>query len=54
MTIEYDVNLMEAAYLMVTHQPRRMVVVRKGEVAGLLREQDLFFEVQRILENRQT
>lgn len=50
-SIEHDANLMEAAYLMVTQQPRRMVVTRKGEVAGLLREQDLFFEIQRILEN---
>jgi CheY-like chemotaxis protein len=53
MTIEYDANLMEAAYIMVTQNPRRMVVMRKGEVAGVLREQDLFFEIQRILENRQ-
>jgi CheY-like chemotaxis protein len=52
MAIEYDVNLMEAAYLMVTHQPRRMVVTRNGEVAGVLREQDLFFEIQRILEKK--
>jgi len=52
MTIEYDVNLMEAAYLMATQQPRRMVVTRKGEAAGVLREQDLFFEIQRILEKK--
>jgi CheY-like chemotaxis protein len=49
MTINDDANLMEAAYSMVTQQIRRMVVLRQGEVVGVLREQDLFFEIEHVL-----
>jgi CheY-like chemotaxis protein len=49
MTINDDANLMEAAYTMVTCKMRRMVVMRGGEVAGIVREQDLFFEIERVL-----
>ena len=49
MTIRDDSNLMEAAYTMVTEKMRRMVVMRNGEVAGVIREQDLFFEMERVL-----
>ncbi len=49
MTINDDSNLMEAAHTMVTQKVRRMVVVREGDVAGVIREQDLFFEIERIL-----
>ena len=48
-SIDMDANLMEAAYLMVTNRCRRMVVLHKGNVAGVIREQDLFFEMERIL-----
>ncbi|MFH1490269.1 MAG: response regulator [Pseudomonadota bacterium] len=49
MTIEGDSNLMEAAYVMFTKKARRLVVVRSGEVVGVIREQDLFFEMARVL-----
>ncbi|MCJ8500239.1 CBS domain-containing protein [Desulfatitalea alkaliphila] len=48
-TINDDANLMEAAYSFVTRALRRMVVMRGGEVVGILREQDLFFEIERVL-----
>ena len=48
-TINDDANLMETAYAMVTNKLRRMVVMRGREVAGLIREQDLFFEIERVL-----
>ena len=49
LTIEGGASLMEAVYVMVTNNARRLVVVVAGEVAGILREQDLFFEMERIL-----
>lgn len=49
-TIDAGSNLMEAAYVMVSHEARRLVVVESGEVAGVIREQDLFFEMEKILE----
>ena len=48
-TIDDDANLMEAAYAMVTNRLRRMVVMRGTEVAGVIREQDLFFEIERVM-----
>jgi FixJ family two-component response regulator len=48
-SIEADANLMEAAYLMVKSQCRRMVVLEHGRVVGVIREQDLFFEMERVL-----
>ena len=41
--------LMEATYLMATNQERRLVVVAAGQVIGVLREQELFFEMAAIL-----
>jgi len=49
LAIEADSNLMEAAYLMVMNRERRLVVLKAGKVVGVLREQDLFFEMERIL-----
>lgn len=46
--IEAESNLMEAAYLMVMNRVRRLVVMKSGKVVGVLREQDLFFEIERI------
>jgi predicted transcriptional regulator len=40
---------MEAAHMMVTNNVRRLVVVSSGEVVGVIREQDLFFEMEKIL-----
>ena len=48
MSIDSSSNLMEAAYMMVYNRVRRLVVRDKGKVAGMIREQDLFFEMERI------
>ncbi|MGD9159231.1 MAG: response regulator [Desulfobacteraceae bacterium] len=48
LSIDSNSNLMEAAYLMVYNGVRRLVVREKGKVAGMIREQDLFFEMERI------
>jgi len=48
-TIDGEANLMEAAYMMVQHQARRLTVLLSGRVAGVAREQDLFFEIERII-----
>ena len=47
--IDEDSNLMEAAYTMVKNQVRRLAVIREGKVVGVIREQDLFFEMERVL-----
>ncbi|MBW2029830.1 MAG: response regulator [Deltaproteobacteria bacterium] len=47
--IEADSSLMEAAYIMVTNEARRLVVVRGSEIVGVIREQDLFFEMEGML-----
>ncbi len=48
-TIDGTASLMEAAYMMVDKNVRRLVVMMAGEVAGVIREQDLFFEIEKIL-----
>ena len=50
LTIDADANLMEAAYTMVQNQARRLAVMSKGQVVGIIREQDLFFEMEKILQ----
>jgi CheY-like chemotaxis protein/CBS-domain-containing membrane protein len=47
-TIDGESNLMEAAYMMVANKLRRLVVLTSGKLAGVIREQDLFFEIERI------
>ena len=49
LSIDADANLMEAAYMMYNNKARRLVVVRAGEVIGVIRELDLFFEMERVL-----
>lgn len=49
LTIDAESNLMEAAYLMHSEKERRLVVVSADKVVGVIREQDLFFEMERIL-----
>ena len=49
--IDADASLMEAAYLMLKAGERRLLVMESGQVAGVIREQDLFFEMNRILGN---
>ena len=41
--------LMEAAYTMITQNKRRLTIIDSGKVIGIIREQDLFFEIDRIL-----
>ncbi len=49
LTIDGKSSLMEAAYLMLVNNARRMVVELSGQVAGVIREQDLFFEMEKNL-----
>jgi signal-transduction protein with cAMP-binding, CBS, and nucleotidyltransferase domain len=49
LTIEGTASLMEAAYMMMKNNARRLVVEVSGKVAGVIREQDLFFEMEKIL-----
>jgi FixJ family two-component response regulator len=48
--IDGKASLMEACYMMLQHKVRRLVVMVNGEVGGVIREQDLFFEMEKILE----
>jgi len=48
-TIDEETNLMEVANIMFTEQIRRMVVTRKGKAVGVVREQELFFELANII-----
>ena len=48
-TIDAEANLMEAAYMMIYQNKRRLAVVDSGKIIGIIREQDLFFEIDRIL-----
>lgn len=50
LTIGGTANLMEAAHMMVDHNARRLAVVDAGRVIGVIREQDLFFEMAKILD----
>ena len=52
-SINEDANLMEAAHLLYTHGCRRLVVRRNGKVVGVLREQEIFFELAGIILNRE-
>ena len=49
--IEEESNLMEAAHMMITQNVRRLLVVKLGKAVGVIREQDLFFEMERIQRN---
>ena len=48
-TIDENANLMEAAYMMLEKNARRLAVVSGDKLVGVLREQELFFEIERIL-----
>lgn len=48
-TIDSAANLMEAAYMMLEKNARRLAVFEDGNLVGVIREQDLFFEMERIL-----
>ncbi len=47
--IDGTASIMEAAYTMVNGNARRLVVALSGRIAGVIREQDLFFVIERIL-----
>jgi len=47
--VDEDTNLMEIADLMYREQIRRVIVQSKGDVIGIVREQELFFEMARII-----
>jgi CheY-like chemotaxis protein len=49
LTVDFEANLMEVAFAMFSSKERRLVVMKKGEAKGVVREQDLFFEMERIL-----
>jgi len=49
LTIDGGASLMEAAFRMHQEMVRRLVVVVSGKVAGIIREQDLFFEMEKVL-----
>jgi CheY-like chemotaxis protein len=48
-TIDAHANLMEAANTIDYQNKRRLAVMDSGEVVGIIREQDLFFEIEKIL-----
>ena len=52
LTIEGTASLMEAAYMMMKNNARRLVVEVAGKVTGVVREQDLFFEMEKILREK--
>ena len=52
LTIDGNASMMEAAYMMLTNNARRLIVQSAGEVVGVVREQDLFFEIERIISHQ--
>lgn len=49
LSVDETTNLMELANLIVTERSRRMVVTRAQKVVGVVREQELFFEMAKII-----
>jgi len=49
LTIDGKASLMEAAFVMHSNRARRLLVMISGQVAGIIREQDLFFEMEKFL-----
>ncbi|MBW1779770.1 MAG: response regulator [Deltaproteobacteria bacterium] len=47
--VDEDTNLMEITNLIFTEKQRRVAVTRKGKVVGVVREQEIFFEMARII-----
>ena len=51
-TIDGRASLMEAVCAMVNNNLRRLVVMLEDRAVGVLREQDLFFEMERALREK--
>ena len=49
LVIDGDSNLMEAAHMMLENGVTRLCVEKGGEVVGVIRQQDLFFEIDKIM-----
>ena len=49
LTIDQETNLMEIANLIFTENRRRMAVTRGRKVVGVVREQEIFFEMAKII-----
>lgn len=47
--VDSSASLMEAAYLMISENQPRLIVEENGRPAGVIREQDLFFEMDNVL-----
>lgn len=47
-TIQADSNLMEASFQMLEKGKRRLLVKEDEKIIGIIREQDLFFEMEKI------
>jgi len=47
--IDYRANIMEAASKLLNLGLRRLLVVENGEIVGVIREQDLFFEMFNVM-----
>jgi len=48
-SVDEEANLMEAANILYAQKVRRLVVTSKGKVVGIIREQEIFFEMARIM-----
>lgn len=48
-SIDGESTLMEAAWIMVDQNQRRLIVTENGKPAGVIREQDLFFQMEKYL-----
>lgn len=48
-TVDASANLMEVANMMSNGNARRLIVVEDGKIIGVIREQELFFEIARII-----
>ena len=49
LSVDENANLMDIANFLFTERSRRLVVMRQGKVVGVVREQEIFFEMAKIL-----
>jgi DNA-binding response OmpR family regulator len=47
--IDEEANLMEVAEIMYSQKARRLAVVQDGKTVGVVREQEMFFEIARVV-----